>query len=86
MDFGKINLEFSNMQKTIIKYNEMNNKISQKIKNNDKDISKYETKIKNAKTLLEKDIYKLLLDSLKSENTFLNLLLESEVKSENAER
>lgn len=80
MDFEKINIEFSNMQKTIIKYNEMINKINQKIKNNDKNINKYETKIRNIKVMLEKDIYRLLLDSLKSENLFLKILMESEEK------
>ena len=60
----------------------MINKINQKIKNNDKNINKYETKIKNTKVILEKDIYRLLLDSLKSENLFLKLLMESEEKKE----
>lgn len=82
MDFEKINIEFSNMQKTIIKYNEMFNNINQKIKLNDKNISKYDTKIKNTKVILEKDIYRLLLDSLKSENNFLKQLIGNEVKSE----
>ena len=82
MDFEKINIEFSNMQKTIIKYNEMFNNINQKIKLNDKNISKYDTKIKNTKVILEKDIYRLLLDGLKSENNFLKQLIGSEVKSE----
>ena len=82
MDFEKINIEFSNMQKTIIKHNEMFNNINQKIKLNDKNISKYDTKIKNTKLILEKDIYRLLLDSLKSENNFLKQLIGSEVKSE----
>ena len=60
----------------------MINRINQKIKNNDKNINKYETKIKNTKVILEKDIYRLLLDSLKSENLFLKFLMESEEKKE----
>lgn len=82
MDFSKLNIEFSNMQKTIIKYNEMNNKINQKIKNNDKHISQYETKIKNTKIIIEKDIYRILLDSIKNENVFLKQLVESEEKKD----
>ena len=82
MDFSKLNIEFSNMQNTITKYNEMVNCIKQKIKNNDKEISKYETKVKNTKNILEKDIHKLLLDSIKNENIFLKQLVESEEKKD----
>lgn len=82
MDFSKLNIEFSNMQNTITKYNEMVNCIKQRIKNNDKEISKYETKVKNTKNILEKDIHKLLLDSIKNENIFLKQLVESEEKKD----
>lgn len=82
MDFSKLNIEFSNMQNTITKYNEMVNCIKQKIKNNDKEISKYETKVKNTKNIIEKDIHKLLLDSIKNENIFLKQLVESEERKD----
>lgn len=82
MDFSKLNIEFSNMQNTITKYNEIVVCIKQKIKNNDKDISKYETKIKNIKNIVEKDINKLMLDVLKNENIFLKQLIESEEKKD----
>lgn len=82
MDFSKLNVEFSNMQNTITRYNEMVNCIKQKIKNNDKKISKLETKLKNTKIIIEKDIYRLLLDSTKNENVFLKQLVESEDKKD----
>lgn len=82
MDFSKLNIEFSNMQNTITKYNEIVICIKQRIKNNDKDISKYETKIKNIKNIVEKDINKLMLDILKNENIFLKQLVESEEKKD----
>ena len=77
MDFTKLNLEFANMQNIIGKYNEITNKIRQMIKNNEREIGKYETKVKNTKDILEKDILKLLLDSYKKENTFMKQLIES---------
>lgn len=80
MDFTKLNLEFANMQNTITRYNQMINSINQRIKNNDKDINKYETKIKNTKSIIEKDSYKLMMDSIKNENIFLKQLAESEEK------
>ena len=49
MDFSKLNIEFSNMQKTISKYTEIVLKVNNKIKENLKIIGKYETKIKNTK-------------------------------------
>ncbi len=82
MDFSKLNIEFSNMQNTITKYNEIIIGIKQKIKSNEKDISKYETKIKNIKNIVEKDINKLMLDILKNENIFLKQLIESEDKKD----
>ncbi|MBO5096101.1 MAG: hypothetical protein J6B98_04425 [Bacilli bacterium] len=82
MDFTKLNLEFSNMQNMINKYNDMVSIINQKIKSNDKDIGKYETRLKNNKNIIEKDITKLLLDSLKNENMFLKSLIENEVKKD----
>lgn len=82
MDFSKLNIEFSNMQNTITKYNEIVICIKQRIKSNDKDIIKYETKIKNIKNIVEKDINKLMLDILKNENIFLKQLIESEDKKD----
>jgi len=82
MDFSKLNIEFSNMQNTITKYNNMVLCIKQKIKINDKEINKIGTKVKNNKNILEKDVYKLLLDSIKNENIFLNQLVESEEKKD----
>ncbi len=82
MDFSKLNIEFSNMQNTITKYNEIVICIKQRIKSNDKDIIKYETKIKNIKNIVEKDINKLMLDILKNENIFLKQLVESEEKKD----
>ena len=82
MDFSKLNVEFSNMQNTITKYNEIVIDIKQKIKNNDKDISKYEIKIKNIKNIVEKDVSKLILDILKSENIFLKQLIENKEKKD----
>lgn len=80
MDFSKLNLEFSNMQNIITKYNEIINSIRLKIKNNDKEINKYDLKIKNTKNIIEKDIYKLLLDNYKNENIFLSQLIEDGAK------
>ena len=71
MDFSKLNIEFSNMQNMITKYNELLLEIKNKIKNNFKEISKYETKMKNTKNNLEKECYKILVISLKNETLFL---------------
>ena len=71
MDFSKLNIEFANMQTTIQKYNDVINLI----KNNEKEISKYETKNKNSKNVIEKDSLKIMVDSIKQENIFLKTLL-----------
>lgn len=83
MDFSKLNIEFANMQKTITKYNQMNSLIHSKIKDNLKIIGKYETKIKNTKNKIEKDIAHLYITVLKEENDFLNNLTESEYEGGN---
>lgn len=75
MDFSKLNIEFANMQTTIQKYNDVINLINNKIKNNEKEISKYETKNKNSKNVIEKDSLKIMVDSIKQENIFLKTLL-----------
>jgi len=78
MDFQKLNIEFSNMQNMITKYNELLLEIKNRIKNNLKEISKYETKIKNTKNNLEKECYKILVISLKNETTFLENIIKEE--------
>ena len=78
MDFTKLNVEFANMQNTITKYNNILNEIKNRIKNNLRDISKYETKIKNTKNNLEKECYKILVISLKNETTFLENIIKEE--------
>lgn len=82
MDFTKLNLEFANMQNTITKYNNLVNEIKNRVKNNQKDISKYETRIKNTKNNLEKESYKLLVISLKNETTFLENIIKEEGTNE----
>ena len=82
MDFSKLNIEFSNMQNMITKYNELLLEIKNKIKNNFKEISKYETKMKNTKNNLEKECYKILVISLKNETLFLESIIKEEEKNE----
>ena len=78
MDFTKLNVEFANMQNMITKYNELLLEIKNIIRNNLKEISKYETKIKNTKNNLEKECYKILVISLKNETTFLENIIKEE--------
>ena len=78
MDFSKLNNEFNNMQKTVFKYNEIILKINNKIKENLKIISKYETKIKNNKDSFEKEVFHLYISSLKNENKFLESIINNE--------
>ena len=78
MDFQKLNIEFSNMQNMITKYNELLLEIKNRIKNNQREISKYDTKIKNTKNNLEKECYKILVISLKNETTFLENIIKEE--------
>ena len=78
MDFQKLNIEFSNMQNMITKYSELLLEIKNRIRNNLKEISKYETKIKNTKNNLEKECYKILVISLKNETTFLENIIKEE--------
>lgn len=82
MDFTKLNLEFANMQNTITKYNNLVNEIKNRVKNNQKDISKYETRIKNTKSNLEKESLKMLIVSLKNETTFLENIIKEEETNE----
>jgi len=79
MDFSKFNNEFMNMQTMIMKYNNQVNEIKLRIKNNTKEINKYESKIKSTKNIIEKDLYKTLVDIFKNENKFLSTFIESEV-------
>lgn len=78
MDFSKLNVEFSNMQNMIAKYNELLLEIKNKIKNNVKDINKYETKLNNTKNNLEKECYKILVSTLKNETSFLEKIIKEE--------
>ena len=82
MDFTKLNIEFANMQNTITKYNDLVSEIKNRIKNNLKDISKYETRIKNAKSNLEKESIKMIIISLKNETTFLESIIKEEETNE----
>lgn len=80
MDFSKLNIEFNNMQVIITKYNEILSLVKSKIKNNSKEISKFENKIKNIKNSIEKESYKIVIVSLKDENIFLENLIKEENK------
>lgn len=82
MDFSKLNLEFSNMQKIVSNYNEILNKINCKIKNNLKLISKYKSKTNGIKNVIEKDINNLHITILKEEIDFLNELIKEEIQNE----
>ncbi len=82
MDFTKLNLEFANMQKTVEDYNKMSSSINARIKDNLRIISKYETKIKNTKNKLEKDLGRLYITSIKCENEFLESLVKEEKSDE----
>ena len=82
MDFQKLNIEFSNMQVMITKYNKLLLDISNKIKNNIKDINKYETRLKNTKNNLEKESYKLIIVSLKNETNFFEQLIKEDNQNE----
>ena len=78
MDFQKLNIEFSNMQSMINKYNVLLGNIKNKIKIDSKELLKYETKIKNTKNNIEKECYKIMSISLKDEIAFLNDLIKEE--------
>lgn len=80
MDFSKLNIEFNNMQVIITKYNEILFLVKSKIKNNSREISKFENKIKNTKNSIEKESYKIVIVSLKDENIFLENLIKEENK------
>ena len=82
MDFTKLNVEFANMQNIITKYNNLVNEIKNRIRNNSRDISKYETRIKNTKSNLEKESLKMLVISLKNETTFLESIIKEEETNE----
>ena len=82
MDFTKLNVEFANMQNTINKYNVLLIEIKNRIRNNRRDISKFETKIKNTKNIIEKESYKMIVVSLKNETTFLESIIKEEETNE----
>lgn len=81
MNFEKINIEFSNMQRTILEYNNILLEIRNRIKNNYKDINKYEIKCKSTNNLLEKECYKLMISSIKNETLFLENLINNNKKT-----
>lgn len=82
MDFTKLNLEFNNMQNIINKYNKMQNIIRNRIKNNQKEINKLESKANCAKNSIEKESYKFIIVSIKNEIEFLEKILMEEQKDE----
>ncbi len=83
MDFQKLNIEFSNMQSMINKYNVLLGNIKNKIKIDSKELLKYETKIKNTKNNIEKECYKIMSISLKDEIAFLNDLIKEDKENGN---
>lgn len=85
MDFSKLNIEFNNMQVIITKYNEILSLVKSKIKNNSKEINKFENKIKNTKNHIEKESYKIVIVSLKDENVFLENLIKEDNKDGQSE-
>ena len=82
MDFSKLNIEFANMQSIIEKYNVLVLEINQKIKFIDKEISKYDTKIKNTKNEIEKELYKIIVIKLNEEKKYLKSLIKESVNNE----
>ncbi len=86
MDFSKLNIEFSNMQKTVSKYTEMVLKINNKIKDNLKMINKYKTKNKNIKDSFEKELSNLYIISLENENKFLESIIKDEEENKNEKK
>ena len=80
MDFTKLNVEFANMQNTIVKYNNVVNLVEARIKNNMKIINKYETKNKKSNDI-EKELDNLYIKLLKHENDFLNSLISDSKSS-----
>lgn len=77
VDFTKLNVEFANMQTTIVKYNNVVNLIETRIKNNMKIINKYETKTKKLNDI-EKELDVLYIKLLKHENEFLTKLINDD--------
>ena len=78
MNFQKLNLEFNNMQIMITKYNKLLLDINNKIKENLKEINKYESKIKNNKNSIEVRCLEFIIVSLKSETEFLQSIIGKE--------
>lgn len=78
MNFQKLNLEFNNMQIIITKYNKLLLDINNKIKENLKEINKYESKIKNNKNSVEVRCLKFIIVSFKSETEFLQKIVGKE--------
>ena len=82
MDFAKLNFEFTNMQNVVKDYNRIINLVNFRLKDNLRNVSKLETKIKNTKNKLEKDLLRLYITSVKCENEFLeNLIIKEKVSN-----
>lgn len=75
MDFSKLSIEFSNLQNTISKYNNIVVSINKKIRENIKNINKNEAKLQKVKTIIEKEIINLYILVLKNENDYLQSLI-----------
>lgn len=78
MDFSKFNNDFMNMQNMVVKYNNQTAEIKNRIKFNAKELSKYDGKIKSSKNAIEKSMFRLMIETIKNENKFLETLIESE--------
>ena len=61
MDFTKLNLEFSNIQLKLEKYDKQLGIVLNEIKKLEKDIGKLETKLEQTKVQTEKCQYKLII-------------------------
>lgn len=71
MDFSKLNLEFNNIQKKMELYDIQFNKVLLKIKQLEKEIKKMETKITQAKSLVDKSLYTFFIEIKKEQLAFL---------------
>lgn len=80
MDFTKLNIEFANMQNKINEYNNLVALINNKIRDISKEIGKYDTKLKNTNSIIEKDFFSMMLNILKEEQNFLESLIVKETK------
>ncbi len=81
MDFTKLNLEFSNIQLKLEKYDKQLGIVLNEIKKLEKDIGKLETKLEQTKVQTEKCQYKLIIEFKKEQVNFLkNTFIDKEVE------